>query len=180
MLVIKEGTEDDCAIESPCSNQTHGLKRNNADKQRCIEQLLKLKPEWSTPKVAEEAGVGDGFVEKVRVGLESKGTIPKVEKREGRDGKLRNATQQKPKPEPAPANPPVAKVSPRDVEEAPAPRPVNRIAEPEPDEGDELASLLGNPEVWGQTASDERAVAGSTSASPISSGSACRSSRIRQ
>ena len=131
------------------------------------------------PRASADARRGERRVRgENRTGIETKGAIPKAEMREGRDGKLRNAVQQKAKPEAAPTKPPVANVSPRDVEEAPAPRPVNRIAEP--DEGDELASLLGNPEVWGQTASDERATAGSTSASPISSGSACRSSRIRQ
>ena len=40
-----------------CSNRNHGLKRSPADKRRCVQELLKLKPEWSNPKLAERAGV---------------------------------------------------------------------------------------------------------------------------
>jgi len=94
--------------------------------------------------------VSDWGVEKVRVGMEAKGAIPKAEMREGRDGKLRNAVQQKAKPEAAPAKPPAGQRLISDVEEAPAPRPVNWIAaklEGESDEGDALESHLGYPEV---------------------------------
>jgi len=86
--------------------------------------------------------VGETLVERIRSDMESGGAIPKVEMREGRDGKLRSTTQQKAKPEPEVATPPTRQRHATDVEEAPTPQSVNRIVDSEVDEGDALESIL--------------------------------------
>lgn len=138
---VKEGTEEECALNALCSNRNHGLKRSSADKRRCVSLLLKLNPAFSSPKVAEMAGVGANLVLDVRKKLEERAEIPKVEEREGRDGKTRKSVQIKP-------------ASPQRVESdvaAPAAKPqlVNKIAVPaeREDDGDPMNSLLGDPEV---------------------------------
>lgn len=140
-FIVKEGTEEQCAIESLCSNQTHGLKRSKIDKRRCVGQLLKLKPEWSDPKLADAAGVGSDLVAELRKGLEECAAIPKVEEREGRDGKLRKSVQTK-----------IPNVRLADVgserDKTPAPKPVSHIVPPEEDDDDPLGAFLGDPEVW--------------------------------
>ena len=100
-FLVREGTEEECAVDALCSNQTHGLKRTNPDKQRCVEGLLKLKPDWSNGKIAEESGVSVSTISKVRTQLEDKRDIPKVERRKGRDGKSRASERAVVKPKQA-------------------------------------------------------------------------------
>jgi hypothetical protein len=54
---VKKGTKTAAMLASCAANQSHGLRRTNADKRRSVELTLKLKPDWSDQAVANHAGV---------------------------------------------------------------------------------------------------------------------------
>ena len=54
---VKKGTKAAAMLASCAANQTHGLRRTNADKRRAMELTLKLKPDWSDQAIANHAGV---------------------------------------------------------------------------------------------------------------------------
>lgn len=72
---VKEGTCRDAILYSAGANATHGLPRNNADKRRAVELLLKDE-EWSKYSdswIAEKAYVTQPFVSKMRRELSQNG-----------------------------------------------------------------------------------------------------------
>lgn len=54
---IHKGTKIDAMLASCAANQSHGLRRTNADKRRAVEMSLKLRPNWSDQAIANHAGV---------------------------------------------------------------------------------------------------------------------------
>lgn len=103
---VVAGTELDCSINALCSNQGHGLKRTNEDKRRCVAEMLKLVPDWTDRRIAEEAGVSNTFVSQMRPQEEGEvSTVDTSPKRTGKGGKTYTAKPKKPvaeKPEPQP------------------------------------------------------------------------------
>lgn len=111
---IRKGDKKAAALNAMASNQSHGLKRTNADKRRAVTETLKLVPDWSDRKIAEHLGVDNGFVGDVRrqllPGNSSIDPQPATvasstpATRTGKDGKQRPATQpKKTKAKPAPS-----------------------------------------------------------------------------
>lgn len=86
---VRQGTLDDARWFSYSANQTHGLRRNNADKARAVRAAL-LHPngtKLSDVQIAAHVGVNDKTVAKYRAELESTSEIPKSDERTGRDGR---------------------------------------------------------------------------------------------
>jgi len=63
---VTGGTVDDARWLCLAANQTHGLRRTNADKRRAVELALKRKPELSDRAIADHCGVSAPTVASVR------------------------------------------------------------------------------------------------------------------
>lgn len=85
--VTVRGTRETARWLACGANQTHGLRRTNADKRRAVSIALSLKPELSDRAIAEHCGVDHKTVAAVRA--ESTGEIPQLTPRVGRDGRAR-------------------------------------------------------------------------------------------
>mgnify|MGYP000986723918 CR=1 FL=1 len=100
---VKNGDVADALVDAAGSNSGHGLKRTNADKRRCVDMVLEAHPDWSSRRVAEEAGVSDEFVRQYREEVEKKadGQVPTVgtceNKVTGKDGKKQSRRKKKDK-----------------------------------------------------------------------------------
>jgi hypothetical protein len=92
---VVEGDTADAAVDASGSNQDHGLKRTPDDKRRAIARVLRLRPEWADSRIAEHVGTSDKTVADERAGMESTSEIPKLDRREGKDGRSRPATREK-------------------------------------------------------------------------------------
>ncbi len=86
---VRKGTREDARWYSYSANQTHGLRRSNADKARAVKAALKHPKgaEVSDTGIAEHVGVNDKTVAKYRDELQATSEIPKSDIREGRDGR---------------------------------------------------------------------------------------------
>lgn len=96
---VEDGTDTDCALAALCSNQSHGLKRTNEDKRRCVEEMLKLVPDWSDRRIADEAGVGHPLVASLRpkpTDVESDSTSTRTDKKGNKRPAKQPAKQTKP------------------------------------------------------------------------------------
>lgn len=85
---LHEGTLKDAVLYSVGANQTHGLRRTSADKQRAVRRALAVAgSEQSDNWIAERCGVSAPTVAKVRAALEQEGKIEPSSRRIGRDGR---------------------------------------------------------------------------------------------
>lgn len=96
---MRHGSRAEALLNAMASNQQHGLRRSNADKRRAAEVVLRLYPSWSDGKIATHIGVSQPFVGDIRKVACAESDNSSAQKREGRDGVLRDA----PTPKPAPA-----------------------------------------------------------------------------
>jgi len=83
------GTVEDAFWASLAANQSHGLRRTNADKRNVIKRAL-LYPggyKMSNRQISNHVGVDDKTVAVVRFELEAGAEIPHLTTREGLDGK---------------------------------------------------------------------------------------------
>lgn len=109
---VHKGGKHEASIFACGANKSHGLKRTNADKRKCVERVLTLEPEWADNRIAAHIGVGDDMVKAARKQL-SENESCKVNvnppTRVGSDGKRRAApkpaAKKTPKPEPVAAPP---------------------------------------------------------------------------
>lgn len=67
---VRKGTQRDAILYSLSANENHGLRRNNADKRRAVETILRDK-EWSREfksdrAIAEACSVSHTFVQNIR------------------------------------------------------------------------------------------------------------------
>lgn len=79
------------------ANQSHGLKRTNADKRRAVEMALEAWPDLSSREIAKRVGVSDPFVGGIRDQL----LTVSSSKRNGADGKTRLMPTKRPAAPPA-------------------------------------------------------------------------------
>jgi ParB-like chromosome segregation protein Spo0J len=102
---VHNGSCDDAKWFSVAANQTHGLRRTNADKEKAVKAALQHPKgaELSDRQIAEYVGVSNTFVGKVRSQLS---TVDSSSARTGKDGKKRKLPKKKPAtktaPEPGP------------------------------------------------------------------------------
>ena len=108
---IREGTKQDALRHALGANQTHGLRRTNADKQRCVRLALEHFAKMSDRGVAELCGVDHHMVSKQRKLL---GKTPNSATRTGKDGKQYRASKSAQQQSAAVASPPP--VSPRNLQ----------------------------------------------------------------
>lgn len=96
--VVGEGTIDEAIWHAAAVNQTHGVRRTNADKRRAVRLALETEigMEQSSRVIAEHVGVGDQLVNTVRAEVERQlrdsrtsdaGAVSEPSKRVGKDGK---------------------------------------------------------------------------------------------
>src|SRR5690606_14855359 len=70
---VGEGTIDEAIWHAAAVNQTHGVRRTNADKRRAVRLALETEigMEQSSRVIAEHVGVSHEFVNKIRDEIES-------------------------------------------------------------------------------------------------------------
>jgi len=86
---VHQGTQADARWASLAANQTHGLRRSNADKERAVRLALAARPDMSDRAIAEHVGVDHKMVGKYRAEKAATGEVPQSTKRTGRDGRTR-------------------------------------------------------------------------------------------
>lgn len=98
--LVYQGTKEDAVLYSTSANARHGKAMTNADKRKCVETVLGMRPEWSDRAIADHVGVGHQLVGTVRRQLDESSSstdgpslTEQLDKRLGRDGKMRPATQ---------------------------------------------------------------------------------------
>ena len=93
--LVRKGSREDAQWVAIAANQTHGLRRSNADKAVAVRRALEH-PDGaglSNGQIAEHVGVSDEFVRKQRQAMESDGSLPTVGSRVGRDGRTIDVSQ---------------------------------------------------------------------------------------
>ena len=83
---VSAGSRQDAAWAACAANQTHGLRRTNADKRKAVTLALKRHPEMSDQAIADHCGVSRNMAFGVR---RQHVKDLQVEKRVGVDGKTR-------------------------------------------------------------------------------------------
>ena len=81
------GSPEEAFIEAVRRNVSHGLPLSVADRRRAARRVLARNPEWSDRRIASICGLSDKTVGRLR--RASSGLIIGVERRVGRDGKVR-------------------------------------------------------------------------------------------
>jgi len=71
----------------------HGMAYTRAERHSVIEQMLKLRPQWSNNRLADALGVSKNTVEDVRQELEAAGQIERMNELTGSDGRAYPRTQ---------------------------------------------------------------------------------------
>jgi len=91
---VREGTREDAHWLSLAANQTHGLRRTNADKERAVKAALDARPDLSDRAIADHLGVSPSTIAKyrptVQVGQSTALAGSKTAIRAGRDGRTIN------------------------------------------------------------------------------------------
>lgn len=89
---VHQGDQAAAQWESYAANQSHGLRRSQADKERAIRAALKHPQgvKLANSLIAKHLGVSDNTVRKYRDEMESASQIAKVTERQGADGKTYN------------------------------------------------------------------------------------------
>jgi hypothetical protein len=90
---VRQGSQRDAILFSVGANDSHGLRRTNADKRRAVELLLRdeIWRKWSDDIVAEKCCTSREFVLRTRRELEP--VIGSQVERIGRDGKTRRVPE---------------------------------------------------------------------------------------
>ena len=89
---VRKGTLEEARWFSCSVNQTHGLRRSNADKAKAVQAALRHPKgaKMSDHKIAEYVGVHVNTVAKYRGELRADGTTTNCGSRTGRDGRTTN------------------------------------------------------------------------------------------
>lgn len=85
---VREGSMADAMDFASCANGCHGLPWTRAERRRAVEVKLRLHPDWSDRRLAEELGAGRDLVGRVRKNLVEAGQLPATAGRVGADGKV--------------------------------------------------------------------------------------------
>lgn len=153
---VRDGTRKDALWFSIGANQTHGLKRSNADKRNAVELALRERPEMADNAIAIHAGVSWDLVKSVRQSVTPQVPVPEPAKRTGMDGKKYPAPPQVPVPEPekpklppppvvkktSPTTPPVVAAPPRIEDKTGLGRPIPKALLPIWERAHEVQALL--------------------------------------
>lgn len=91
--VIREGTREDAILHAIKANSIHGKPLTRAEKRHAIEVVLRLHPEWSDNRIADEVAASHHTVASTREALQATWQIAKLPARVGADGRQRSAPQ---------------------------------------------------------------------------------------
>ena len=80
------GSPDEAFMESVRRNVNHGLPLTVGDRRRAARRVLTRNPEWSDRRIASLCGLSDKTVGRLRRAV---GSIQAIDRRVGRDGKVR-------------------------------------------------------------------------------------------
>lgn len=120
--LIREGSKEDAIVHACSANAKHGVPMNDADKRKCIETMLRLRPDWTNTVIGDHVGVCESYVRKVEKQVRTSANLAngggeslaeQFEKRIGRDGKSYPAKRVR---RPGGAAQQVAKAAPSDDE----------------------------------------------------------------
>jgi hypothetical protein len=87
--VYFDGDRDEAFLEAIRRNTRHGLPLTLREREAAAAQLLGLHRDWSNRRVAESCALAHGTVAKIREQLCSTGEAGQLNKRVGRDGRIR-------------------------------------------------------------------------------------------
>ena len=73
---VREGTREDAQWHAIAANQTHGIRRTNADKRRSVMMGLSIHPEWSDSMISDHIGVSHELVRTTRGSLADSASQP--------------------------------------------------------------------------------------------------------
>ncbi|KKM62734.1 hypothetical protein LCGC14_1518680 [marine sediment metagenome] len=93
---VRKGTREDARWYSYSANQTHGLRRSNADKAKAVKAALKhpKAEDMTDVKIATHVGVSGQFVGKIRKQLEDANETPARPRPSRGSGRSNSLTQQ--------------------------------------------------------------------------------------
>ena len=89
---IRVGTHTEALDYAATINLSHGLPLTRAERRRVVETRLRIHPDWSDRRLAEEMGIGREMIARVRKQLVDAGQLPASSVRVGADGKTYPAT----------------------------------------------------------------------------------------
>lgn len=84
---VRVGTYDEALDFAAGVNLSHGLPFNRSERRRAVDVKLRLHPDWSDRRLADDLGVSRDLVGKIRKSLVEGGQIPSMAGRVGADGK---------------------------------------------------------------------------------------------
>lgn len=86
---VHQGTVADAVMFAARANQSHGIRRTNADKRRAVRMVLRVNVDWSDRRIAEHVGVGHQMVATTREAfqVDESSTCGEPTVRKGIDGK---------------------------------------------------------------------------------------------
>lgn len=84
---VHQGTFNEALDFAATANLGHGLPLTRAERRRAAETRLRLHPDWSDRRLAEESGLSRELFARVRKELQAAGLIPSSSSRVGADGK---------------------------------------------------------------------------------------------
>lgn len=99
---LRKGDRKDALKYALGANASHGQRRTNEDKRRCVELAIAEWPKLTHQQVADLCGVGKSFVHSLRSQFSTKENCPQPETRVGKDGKTYPTSKPRNKPEPEP------------------------------------------------------------------------------
>ena len=99
VVIVGEGTIDDAIWYATGVNQSHGVRRSNADKRRAVWMALEspIGQEQSSRTIAEHCGVSGELVAKVRAEWEAKQVLERAPESDGDEVLERAPEQHEPK-----------------------------------------------------------------------------------
>jgi ParB-like chromosome segregation protein Spo0J len=81
-----DGSLDAAFVEAVRANVTHGLPLSLGDRRSAAERILHSQPDWSDRAIASASGLSSKTIRAIRCATNE---CPQVEKRRGRDGRVR-------------------------------------------------------------------------------------------
>ena len=84
---VHVGTFTDALDYAATVNLSHGLPLTRAERRRVVETRLRIHPDWSDRRLADETGIGRELFSRIRKELVGAGHLPASSVRVGADGK---------------------------------------------------------------------------------------------
>ncbi len=84
---VRFGTFADALDYAATANLAHGLPLSRTERRRVVETRLRIHPDWSDRRLADEMGIGRELISRVRKQLVDAGQLPASPARVGADGK---------------------------------------------------------------------------------------------